>query len=32
VAALARMPAALQVAGASPSEAAAEVVLRYAER
>jgi lipid-A-disaccharide synthase len=30
-AALARMPAALQVAGASPSEAAAEVVLRYAE-
>jgi lipid-A-disaccharide synthase len=32
VAALARMPAALQVAGASPSEAAADVVLRYAER
>ena len=32
VTALARMPAALQVAGASPSEAAAEVVLRYAEQ
>ncbi len=32
VAALARMPAALQVAGASPSEAAAAVVLRYAEQ
>jgi lipid-A-disaccharide synthase len=30
-AALARMPAALQVAGASPSEAAADIVLHYAE-
>jgi lipid-A-disaccharide synthase len=31
VAALARMPAALQVAGSSPSEAAADIVLHYAE-
>ncbi len=31
VAALARMPAALQVAGSSPSEAAAGIVLHYAE-
>ncbi|HEX5998902.1 MAG TPA: lipid-A-disaccharide synthase [Hyphomicrobiaceae bacterium] len=31
LAALARIPAALQVAGHSPSEAAAEIVLRYAE-
>jgi lipid-A-disaccharide synthase len=31
VAALARIPAALQVAGSSPSEAAADVVLHYAE-
>jgi lipid-A-disaccharide synthase len=31
VAALARIPAALQVAGHSPSEAAAEIVLDYAE-
>jgi lipid-A-disaccharide synthase len=30
-AALARMPAALQVAGSSPSEAAADIVLHYAE-
>jgi lipid-A-disaccharide synthase len=31
VAALARIPAALQVAGSSPSEAAADIVLEYAE-
>ncbi len=31
LAALARIPAALQVAGHSPSDAAAEIVLRYAE-
>ena len=31
VAALARIPAALQVAGSSPSEAAADIVLDYAE-